>query len=251
MSYPHPVIGRHPLVTPHPPSVSRTTPPSVFPNARPQSLPRAGPHAIAVRPAPAHPAAPPAHLPGAVPARRNFIAQHKWAAVAVSGLVVVAAAVTAAVLVRQDITTNPAAAAPDVRFETGTDYTAINTAGFATLTLGTSGASATLAISGIAGAALTSLTNVAQIHNTDATQAYTVTFARSATPNAAITDFTVTVKNGGTTMLTWNAVSAATSSSFTLAASADWDISVQLAVTDGTAAGSLGSFTMQASLVPV
>lgn len=165
-------------------------------------------------------------------------------------VVIIAAAVTAALLIRQDITTNPAAVAPDVRFETGTDYAAINAAGFATLTIGSSGASATLALSGVAGAALTGLTNVAQIHNTDATQDYTVTFARSATPNAAITDFTVTVKNGGTTVLTWNAVTTATSSSFSLPASADYDISIQLAVVDGTAAGALGSFTMQASLVP-
>jgi hypothetical protein len=77
-----------------------------------------------------------------------------------------------------------------------------------------------------------------------------VTLARSTTLNAAITSFTVTVKNGATTLLTWDAVSAATSSSFTLPVSTVLDISIVLVVADGTAAGSLGSFGMQFSLAP-
>ncbi len=197
----------------------------------------------------AHPfGAHPIQLPGAVSPSRSFLARHKWTASGMAAVFVVAAAgISAAFLVREDIATTPSAVVPDVKFETGTDYATINTAGFATLTIGSSGASATLSLNGVAGAALTSLTSLAKVHNTDSV-AYTIGFARSTTLNAAITDFTVTVKNGGTTILTWNAVSAATSSTFSLPATTTYDINIQLAVADGTAAGALGSFTMQVSV---
>lgn len=159
--------------------------------------------------------------------------------------------VSAALLIRQDVATSPSAVAPDVIFQNGADYTGINAAGFATLTIGSSGTSASLALSGVPGAALVSLGNVMKLNNQDATQAYTVTLARSAAPNAAITDFTVTVKNGASTLATWNAASAASSSSFTAPAATILDISIQSVITDGTAAGALGSFGMQFSLVPV
>lgn len=166
-------------------------------------------------------------------------------------LSLVAAATVGALLLRQDITTQPAAVAPDVLFQQGSDYAGINAAGFATLTLGSSGTSATLAVSGVPGAALVSLGNVLKINNQDTSQAYTVTLARSTTPNAAVNDFTITVKNGATTLVTWNAVSAAQSSSFALPANTALDVSIQVGVVDGTAVGSLGSFTVQASMVPV
>lgn len=166
-------------------------------------------------------------------------------------LMVFTGVAVATLLIRQDITTNPAAKAPDVIFQSGTDYATINAAGYATLTVGSSGTSATLALSGVPGAALVSLGNVLKINNQASSTAYTLTLARSATPNAAINDFTVTVKSGATTIATWNAVSAAQSSGISLPAATVYDISIQVGVVDGTAAGSLGSFTIQASLVPV
>ncbi len=159
-------------------------------------------------------------------------------------------AVTAALTIRQDVTTNPSAVAPDVVFQSGTDYAGINTAGFATLTLGTSGASATLALSGVPGAASVSLGNVMKLNNQDATQAYTVTLARSTTLDTDITSFVVTIKNGASTLLTWDAATTATSSSFTAPAATALDISISLVIADGVAAGAQGSFGMQFSLVP-
>lgn len=190
-------------------------------------------------------------LPASAPRpKRRWVARHKVLSVfLVLGLLTTTVGL-AALLIRQDVTTNPSTTAPDVKFLTGTDYTAINAAGFATVTLGTSGASATLALSGVSGAALVTLGNVMKIQNTDASVPYDVTLARSASLNAAITSFVVTIKDGGTTLLTWDAVSAATSSSFNLAVSKTLDISVAIVVTDGTAAGALGSFGMQFSLTP-
>lgn len=184
------------------------------------------------------------------PRPRRWVSRHKILTAFLALGLLGASVGIAALLIRQDLTTSPSTTAPDVKFLTGTDYTAINTAGFATVTLGTSGASATLALSGVSGAALVTLGNVMKLQNTDATVPYDVTLARSASLNAAITSFVVTIKDGGTTLLTWDAVSAATSSSFNLAVSKTLDITVALVVTDGTAAGALGSFGMQFSLTP-
>jgi hypothetical protein len=189
-------------------------------------------------------------VPVAQPARRTWFARHKVLASIVAAVLLVAGAGMAALLIRQDITASPATTAPDVKFLAGTDYTSINAAGFATLTLGSSGASASLSLSGVSGAALVTLGNVMRLQNTDATVSYDVTLARSAVPNAAITSFVVTIKDGATTLLTWDAVSSATSSTFNLAVSKTLDISIALVVTDGTAAGALGSFGMQFSLTP-
>ena len=177
--------------------------------------------------------------------------RHRLFAGLMACLLIVAGAGVAALLIRNDLTTSPSTTAPDVKFLSGTDYASINAAGFATLTLGTSGASATLALSGVSGAALVSLGDVMKLQNTDATQQWTVQLARSTTLNAAITSFTVTLKDGATTLLTWDPVSAATSGTFTLDVSKTLDISIALVVVDGTAAGALGSFAMQFSIVPV
>jgi hypothetical protein len=196
---------------------------------------------------------PPSRAPPAKPGRlkRWFVTHPAIAAVIVAGLVIVPGLALAAALIRQDVTTNPAAVAPDVLFEQGTDYAAINAAGFATLTLGSSGTSATLALSGVPGAALVDLSKVAKIHNQDATQAYTVTLSRSAAPNAAISSLQVIVKNGASTILTWDAATTATSGSFNLPAATTYDITTDIVINDGTAAGSLGSFGIHFSLVPV
>ncbi len=175
---------------------------------------------------------------------------HRTLLASLAGLLAAAILVVAVVSFRMDVTSNPASKAPDVAFQNGADYTGINVAGFATVTLGASGTSATLALSGIAGVAQTSLANILKLSDGSATVPYTVSLARSAAPNAAITSFQVTVKNGASTLLTWDAVASATSSSFTLPVSTSLDISILVVVADGTAAGSLGSFAMQFTLAP-
>jgi len=166
-------------------------------------------------------------------------------------VLVLTGAVVAGVVLRQDVTVNPAAATPDVVFAAGSDYTAINAAGFATITLGSSATSATMAVSGIPGAASLSLSNVLNLTNQDGSQGYTATLIRSTTLDAAITDFTVTVKTtGGSTVATWDASSSSSSSGFSLPVSTTYYITVDLVIADGTSVGSLSSFAMQVQLVP-
>jgi hypothetical protein len=160
-------------------------------------------------------------------------------------------AVAATMLILQSVAISPISKTPDVLFQNGTDYAALNTAGYATVVLGTSGTTAALSVSGIPGATSTALGKVLKITDTHVTNAYTVTLSRSAAPNAAITSFIVTVKNGATTLATWDAVASATSASFALAVSTSLDISVTLAIADGTAAGAVGSFSIDASIVVV
>jgi hypothetical protein len=166
-------------------------------------------------------------------------------------LALVGAAV-AAVVLRQDVTTNPAAVAPDVVFASGSDYVAINAAGFATLTLGSSATSATLAVNGIPGAADLQITNLLNVTNQDATQAYTVTLQRSTTLHASISSFVVHVKTaGGSTVVDWNAKTDASATPFNLPASTTYVISIDILIADGTSVGGLGTFGMQFQLVPV
>ncbi|MEA3202692.1 MAG: hypothetical protein QOI63_358 [Thermoplasmata archaeon] len=160
-------------------------------------------------------------------------------------------AAAATMLILQSVAVSPISKTPDVLFQNGTDYAALNTAGYATVVLGTSGTTAALSVSGIPGATSTALGKVLKITDTHVTNAYTVTLSRSAAPNAAITSFIVTVKNGATTLATWDAVASATSASFALAVSTSLDISVTLAIADGTAAGAVGSFSIDASIVVV
>jgi hypothetical protein len=208
---------------------------------------------VAPAPAPVHlrVAAKPPHLaPANRPTFLAWMRLHKVAALSITTLLVVAVAAAAVLAILQNVTTNPSAKAPLVVFQNGADYTTINAAGFATVTLGSSGASATLALSGVSGAASVTLGNVLKLNNQDATHPETVTLVRSATPNAAITQFLVTVKNGATTLVSWDAVTSASSSSFTLPVSTAADINITLVITDGTAAGALGSFAMEFSMTP-
>jgi hypothetical protein len=173
-------------------------------------------------------------------------------ALALAALLSIAAVVAGAVLLRQDVSVASAAQAPDVIFATGDDYAVINAAGFATLTVGSTGTSATLSLDGIPGAAALSLTDLMKVTNQDATQDYTLTLSRSAAPNAAITGMTFTVQNAADTIIaTYNAATTGSSASFSLPASTTYDISVAVTIADGTAIGSLGSFTLQFELVPV
>lgn len=183
---------------------------------------------------------------GLVPAlRRRPIL---WTAI---GAIAVSTAVVAGVILTQTITTSPAAVAPDVVFALGEDYTAINAAGFATITIGTSGTSATATVNGVAGAADLQLVEVLNLTNQDGTQAYDITLKRSTTLNAAIVEFTVHVKTtAGATVVDWDAQSAASSSSFNLPASTTYEISIDFRITDGTSTGGLGSFDMQFEMMP-
>lgn len=170
---------------------------------------------------------------------------HQLATAVTAGLVLLAAAVGAALALQQNTIVNPAAKVP-VTFELGTDYTSINAAGFATITLGASKTSATLAVSGVPGAALVSLGNVMQLKNNEALP-HSITVARSAAPPVALTGFTLTFKDSVTsaTVATWNVATTA-SSTFTLAASQILDITIVPIITDGTAVGALASsFTLQ------
>lgn len=179
-----------------------------------------------------------------------WIRLHTISSSAIATLLVIALVVAAVVTIRQDVTTTPSSKAPDVVFQNGADYTSINVAGFATVTLGSSGASATLALSAIPGAAQTNLGNLLRLTDNSATQAYTVTLARSTTLPAGITSMQLTVKNGATTLVTWDPGTASSSSSFTLPVSTTLDISVLAVITDGTAAGALGSIGLQFTLAP-
>lgn len=153
---------------------------------------------------------------------------------------VVAGVVSAAILWRQDVTVTSAAQASDVVFVDGGG----GVAGFATVSVGSSGTSATLTLTGISGASL-QVTDLLQVQNSDATQAYSVTLKRSAAPDAAITGLTFTVLDGGSTIKTFDAAAAASATAFTLPASTTYDVRIDMTVADGTAAGSLGSFDLQ------
>jgi len=179
-----------------------------------------------------------------------WVRAHRAATVGLLAGVATVATVAAVLVMQLNVSVASAAKAPPVVFQNGGDYTTIHAAGFATLTLGTSGTSASLSLSGVSGAASVSLGNVMKLTNSDATVDQTVTLTRSTTLNAAITSFVVTVKNGGSTLVTWDAVSSASSSSFTLPANTATDVTVALVITDGTATGSLGSFAIQAAMTP-
>jgi hypothetical protein len=184
----------------------------------------------------------------------GWLRAHQFGAALTGGLLVLASVATAVLIIRQDVATTAVAKTPYVVFENGADYSGINTAGFATLTIGTSKTSATLSLSGVPGAAQVSLGNVLKLTNDDATHPNTVSLARSTTLPAAVTSFIVTVKDGtgggAATLLTWNAATTASSAEFTLPVSSSVHVSVVVVITDGTAAGSLGSFGMQFSLTP-
>lgn len=175
---------------------------------------------------------------------------HKVAVLAVVGTLLVSAAAVAVLTLRLDAAVAPAAKASPVIFAEGSDYPAINTAGFATLTVGTSATSASLSLSGVPGAAQVSLGNLLKITNQDEAQAYDVTLTRSTTLNAAITSLVVTVKDGTDTLATWDPKADASSATFTLPADTALDLSLAIVIADGTAVGGLGSFSMQVSMSP-
>ncbi len=169
-----------------------------------------------------------------------------WWAIGITATLVAGAA-TAAILIRQDVAVSTSAQASDVTFLNGGG----GVAGFATISLGSSGTSATLTLTGIPGAANFQVTDLLQISNSDATQAYTVTLSRSAAPNGAITQLLFTVLDGATTIKTFDAAAASSATAFTLPVSKTYDIRVDMVIADGTAAGSLGSIDLQMVIAPV
>lgn len=191
--------------------------------------------------------------PGPSPSTSGWLRRHRLFAIAAVVALVMAGVGIAAVLIRHDVTSTPAASAPDIQFLQGTGYSSINVAGFATVTPSASGASATISLNGVAGAALTSLPQVMRITNNGAA-AHTITLARStgATDlDAALDDFIVVLENAGTPVLTWDAADSASSSAYALPAGATRDITINLRVADGTLAGAIGSaFSIQVSYAP-
>ncbi len=168
-------------------------------------------------------------------------------AVWLTATMLVAGIAAAAIALQQDVTTTSASQDSDVKFTDGGG----GLAGFATNTIDSSGASATISLTGVAGAAL-SVTDLLTLTNSDATQDYSVTLSRSAAPNGAITKLEFVVKNDAeATVETFDAATTATGSAFTVSATKAYDISVNMDVADGTAVGSLGSITLQFTLVPV
>lgn len=188
--------------------------------------------------------------PAPAPPRRSWFKAHKVTVVLLSLLVLGATVGLAALLIRQDVTTTTSASNAVLKFQNGPDYASINVAGFATLSIPASGSSATFGLTGVSGAALTTLGDVLSINNTASSQNYTVTLTRSAAPNAAITSFVITVKDGASTLAAWDAVGTPSSGSFTHVAGRVLNVTVALTIADGTAAGSVGSFGMQFAFAP-
>src|SRR5687767_15005803 len=128
---------------------------------------RAGAHMGATSAAPSHARqAPhptrylPLQRPAPTPARHGFGAWlhlHKSATAGVVATLLLSGAAVAVLTMQISTAVTPSAKAPPVVFASGSDYTSINGAGFATLTLGTSATSATLAVSGVPGAASVTL----------------------------------------------------------------------------------------------
>lgn len=164
-----------------------------------------------------------------------------------AGLLVVASTVMAAVLWSQDATISSASQDSDISFLDGGG----GVLGFATVSIGSSGASASISLTGIAGAADFQVTDLLQIQNSDLSQAYSITLIRSADPNAAIDDLIFTVLDGLTVIETYDAADAAQGSAFTLPAGETYDIRLNMAIADGTAAGSLGSIDVGFQISPV
>lgn len=166
-------------------------------------------------------------------------------------VVLLTGASVAGVLLRQDVATSPAVIAPDVVFATGENYTTINSVGFATISIGSSGTSATATINGVPGAADLQLNGVLNLTNQDASQAYDITLKRSTSLDAAISEFTVHVKtSAGATVVDYDASSSASSTQFNLPVSTTYEISIDYTIDDGTATGALGTFDLQFEMVP-
>jgi hypothetical protein len=154
-------------------------------------------------------------------------------------------------MIRQDVAVTPSAANGVIRFQAGSGYASINVAGFATLSIPGSGSSATLAVTGVSGAALTTLGDVLALNNTASSQNYTVTLARSAAPVAAIAGLNITIKDGTTTLVTWDVKTAGSAAPFTHVAGRVLNATVDLRIADGTSPGSLTGFDLQFTFVPV
>lgn len=179
---------------------------------------------------------------------RAFLASPKGITFVVTGmLVLVASGVIAAVLWTQDVSFTNASQDSDISFVDGGG----GVLNFAEVTIGSSGASASLDLSGVAGAANFQVTDLLQIQNSDGSQAYSITLARDAAPNVAITQLLFTVLDGATPVRTFDAATSSSAAAFTLPAGETYDIRIDMAIADGTAAGALGSMDLQFTIAPV
>lgn len=162
-------------------------------------------------------------------------------------LITIASSVMAAVMWTQAASVTNGSQDSDITFADGGG----GVADFATVTIGSSGASASISLTGVAGAANFQVTDLLQISNGDATQDYSITLGRDSVPNAAITSLVFTVLDGATVIKTYDAVAAASATAFTLSATDTYDIRIDMAITDGTAVGSLGSVDLEFTIAPV
>lgn len=192
------------------------------------------------------------HLPAASSRKKAalmaFLRTPKGLTFLVTGLLItVASGVIAAVLWTQDVSFSNSSQDSDISFVDGGG----GVTNFAEVTIGTSGASATLDLAGVAGAANFQVTDLLRIQNSDLTQDYSITLSRDSAPNVAITSLVFTVLDGVTTMETYDAASAASGSAFTLGAGDTFDIRIDMVITDGTTAGSLGAMDLQFTIAPI
>lgn len=177
-----------------------------------------------------------------------FLRTPKGLTFLVTGLLItVASGVIAAVLWTQDVSFSNSSQDSDISFVDGGG----GVTNFAEVTIGTSGASATLDLAGVAGAANFQVTDLLRIQNSDLTQDYSITLSRDSAPNVAITSLVFTVLDGVTTMETYDAAAAASGSAFTLGAGDTFDIRIDMVITDGTTAGSLGAMDLQFTIAPI
>lgn len=182
---------------------------------------------------------------------RSYSGTGRSLTILVGALVAIASIVTGAVLVSQELTTTTKAVAPDVVFAEGDDYDAIESAGFATLVLGSDDTSATLTLSGVPGAASTVLGDVLALSNLDPSQGYDVTIVRSAAPPSTVDGLTFLIQTAADATVATYDVSAATSSTtFTIPASTTYDVTVTLIIDDGTSPGTLGTTVLSFDLEP-
>ncbi|MGB0652486.1 MAG: hypothetical protein ACPGQL_04735 [Thermoplasmatota archaeon] len=179
-----------------------------------------------------------------------WFARHKLLTAGIA-LLLVGAGAAAGIFLRQDIATTVGAADPDVVFAEGASYPEVSSAGFASMSFGASATSASLSLYSVPGAAAFQITDLMDLANSDATQAYNVSVARSAGLDAAITELTFTFNDAaGDPVTSWDAVASDTSAGFTLPADTTYTMDVSYLLADGTPAGDLGSFDLQVSLTP-
>ncbi len=188
----------------------------------------------------------PTHRPTPAKPRTKRRFFRRPSTIVAASLLIAAGAVVGAIILTQTATINSTSQVSDVVFQDGGG----GLAGYATMSVPGDGAKATLTLTPVSGATM-GVTDLLQISNTHATQAFTVTLARSAAPDTDITAMTFTVYDDvGSQVAVYDAV-ANSGGGFTLPALKVYDIRIDMTVADGQATNSLGSFDLQFSLTAV